>query len=126
MWSRRASGGLDESGGCGGGEKWSDIGYIFWMKTKDLLMNWMWDVESQDFSMSNLRDTVTICWVPNVSDMLSLRYQLITYVEMPNRSQTQIGLINIRLWTQRNKQKSRIYKEGEKNFTGLIFRHNSM
>lgn len=29
VWSRRVPGFLDESGGCGGGEKWSDAGYIF-------------------------------------------------------------------------------------------------
>lgn len=29
VWFRRVFGFLDESGGCGGGEKWLDVGYIF-------------------------------------------------------------------------------------------------
>lgn len=34
VWFRRVFGFLDESGGCGGGEKWLDVGYIFWRKVK--------------------------------------------------------------------------------------------
>lgn len=104
-------------------EEWSDTGYIFKRKVKYLLMNWVWDVELS-FHHNQL-EWYSYYLLNYISFDISLRYQLITYVEMSNRGEMRAGLVNIGPWTRGNQWKSRCIERKEK-FPGLTLKHNVM